>query len=102
LTTYYVLFVIGIADRVIHVAGITRQPDEAWMLQIGRNLVDEQDGALAGRRYLIIDRDTKYSPRFRAFLEEGGTKVIRLPPLSANLNAYAERFDSLDQGRMPG
>ena len=62
------------------------------MLQVGRTLIDEQDGALAGRRYLIIDRDTKYSQRFRAFLEEGGTKVIRLPPLSPNLNAYAERF----------
>jgi hypothetical protein len=90
--TYYVLFVIGIADRVVHVAGITRRPDEAWMLQIGRNLVDEQDGALAGMRYLIIDPDTKYSQRFRQFVEEGGTKVIRLPPLSPDLNAYAERF----------
>jgi hypothetical protein len=62
------------------------------MLQIGRNLVDEHDGALAGRRCLIIDRDTKYSHRFRQFMEEGGTKVIRLPPLSPNLNAYAKRF----------
>ena len=62
------------------------------MLQIGRNLVDEQEGVLAGKKYLIIDRDAKYSQRFRGFLEEGGTKVIRLPPLSPNLNAYAERF----------
>jgi hypothetical protein len=76
LTTYYVLFVMSIADRAVHVAGITGRPDEAWILQVGRNLIDEQDGALAGRRYLIIDRDTKYSQRFRAFLEEGGTKVI--------------------------
>ena len=62
------------------------------MLQIGRNLVDEHEGVLTGKRYLIIDRDTKYSERFREFVEEGGTKVIRLPPLSPNLNAYAERF----------
>jgi hypothetical protein len=67
---------MSIADRAVHVAGITGRPDEAWILQVGRNLIDEQDGALAGRRYLIIDRDTKYSQRFRAFLEEGGTKVI--------------------------
>jgi len=92
LMTYYVLFVISIADRVVHVAGITTRPDETWMLQIGRNLVDEPDGALAGKRYLIIDRDTKYSKRFREFVEEGGTEVIRLPPLSPNLNAFAERF----------
>jgi putative transposase len=62
------------------------------MLQIGRNLVDEHAGVLAGKRYVIIDRDTKYSHRFRQFLEEGGVRVIRLPPLSPNLNAFAERF----------
>jgi len=77
--TYYVLFVIGIADRVVHVAGITNQPDESWMLQIGRHLLDADDGVLAGKRCLIVDRDTKYSKRFRDFIAEGGTEVIRLP-----------------------
>jgi len=76
----------------VHIAGITTRPDEAWMLQIGRNLLDEADGALAGKKYLIVDRDTKYAQRFREFVEEGGTGVIRLPPLSPNLNAFAERF----------
>jgi transposase InsO family protein len=90
--TYYVLFVIGIADRVVHIAGVTNRPDESWMLQVGRHLLDTEDGALAGKRYLIVDRDTKYSKRFRDFIAEGGTEVIRLPPLSPNLNAFAERF----------
>ena len=72
LVTHYVLFVISIADRVVHVAGITARPDEAWMLQIGRNLVDERIGALVDKRYFIIDRDTKYSKRFRELLGEGG------------------------------
>jgi len=62
------------------------------MLQIARNLVDEECGALSGKRYLIIDRDTKYSARFREVVESCATKVIRLPPMSPNLNAYAERF----------
>ncbi len=62
------------------------------MLQIGRHLLDAEGGVLAGKRYLIVDRDTKYSKRFRDFIAEGGTEVIRLPPLSPNLNAYAERF----------
>jgi transposase InsO family protein len=62
------------------------------MLQVSRNLLDEEDGALAGKRYLIIDRDTKYSERFRKRVEEAATEVIRLPPLSPDLNAYAERF----------
>jgi len=92
LMTYYVLFVISIADRVVHIAGMTTRPDEAWMLQVGRNLLDAEDGALAGKRYLIIGRDTKYSRQFRDFIADGGTEVIRLPPLSPNLNAFAERF----------
>jgi putative transposase len=102
LVTHYVLFVISIADRVVHVAGITARPDEAWMLQIGRNLVDERIGALVGKRYFIIDRDTKYSKRFRELVGESGTEVIRLPPLSPNLNAHCGALRSLDKGRVPG
>jgi transposase InsO family protein len=42
--------------------------------------------------FLIIDRDTKYAEQFRRMIGDNGTKVIRLPPRSPNLNAYAERF----------
>ena len=59
---------------------------------MGRNLIDEESGALASKRYVIIDRDTKYTRQFRRLVEEGGTEIIRLPPMSPNLNAYAERF----------
>ena len=62
------------------------------MVQIGRNLVDVESGALASKRYLIIDRDTKYTGAFRSLVINAGTKVIRLPPRSPNLNAFAERF----------
>jgi hypothetical protein len=75
-----------------HIAGITPRPDEAWMLQVGRNLVDADSGALALKRYLIVDRDAKYTERFRTLVKESGTEIIRLPPMSPNLNAYAERF----------
>jgi len=92
LMTYYVLFVISIADRVEHIAGMTTRPGEAWMRQAGRNLLDAEDGVLAGKRYLIIDRDMKYSKRFWEYVAEGGTEVIRLPSLSPNLNAFAQRF----------
>ena len=90
--TYYLLFVISLADRVVHVAGITPRPDEVWMLQVARNLIDAESGTLPGKQYLIIDRDTKYTQRFRHLIKSSGTEVIRLPPLSPNLNAYAERF----------
>ncbi len=92
LVTHYVLFVINIAERAVHIAGITTRPDEAWMLQVGRNLMDEESGALASKRYLIVDRDTKYTRQFRRLVDASGTEVIRLPPMSPNLNAYAARF----------
>ena len=55
-------------------------------------MTDSIDGALSGKRYLILDRDTKYSAAFRKMIGESGTAVIRLPPRSPNLNAFAERF----------
>jgi transposase InsO family protein len=62
------------------------------MEQIARNLLDADDGFLLGKRYLLLDRDPLYTKGFRAALKRGGVKVIRLPPRSPNLNAYAERF----------
>jgi putative transposase len=92
LVTHYLLFVISLTDRVVKVAGITTRPDEAWTLQMARNLTDWEEGALHAKQYLIIDRDNKYSALFRRMIRDHGTKVIRPPPMSPNLNAYAERF----------
>jgi transposase InsO family protein len=101
LVTHYLLFVISLTDRVVKIAGITTRPDESWMLQIARNVTDSQAGALHSKRYLIIDRDTKYSEQFRRLIRDAGTNVIRLPPRSPNLNAYAGAVRTLDQRRMP-
>jgi transposase InsO family protein len=92
LVTYYVLFFIDIASRSVHIAGITPHPDNRWMKQIARNVTDAEDGFLRGTRYLILDRDTKYSDEFRKALVSEGIHLIRLPPRSPNLNAFAERF----------
>ena len=46
-----------------------------------------------GRRYVIIDRDSKYTAAFRAILKSAGLKIIRLPPYSPNLNACSERWE---------
>ncbi len=92
LVTFYVFFVIELATRRIEVAGITPGPNEGWMLQVGRNLTDPIDGFLAEKKFLIIDRDSKYSSAFRDLLKDAGIDVVRLPPRSPNLNAYAERF----------
>jgi len=92
LITHYVLFVIDLATRRIHLAGITVHPNTDWMMQVGRNLLDVVDGPLAGKKYLLLDRDTKYCAAFRQTLARAGVCVIRLPPRSPNLNAYAERW----------
>ena len=92
LMTYYVLFFIELPTRAVRIAGITTNPAEAWMLQIARNACDVDDGVLSGGTKLLMDRDAKYSGDWRAFLKEQGVEVIRLPPKSPNLNAYAERF----------
>ncbi len=62
------------------------------MKQIGRNLTDSFDGFLTDVRYIILDRDPLYTDAFRNLLEQAGVNVVRLPPRSPNLNAYAERF----------
>ena len=92
LVTHYLLFVISLADRVVNIVAITTRPDEAWMLQAGRNLIDVESGAMRGKGYLILDRDTKSTDQFRRLILGSGTNVIRLPPRSPNLNAYAGRF----------
>jgi putative transposase len=101
LTTYYVLFFIELSTRSVRIAGITPHPNEAWMIQMGRNITDSETSMLPGKRKLIVDRDTKYCEAFRRLLEQSGTAIIRLPPRSPNLNAYAERFvRSIKEERM--
>ena len=72
LVTHYVLFFIDIASRSVHIAGVTPHPDNLWMRQIARNLTDAEDGFLRNARYLILDRDTKYSAEFRNALNREG------------------------------
>jgi putative transposase len=92
LCTFYLLFIMEIATRRVCFAGCTSNPDEDWMLQVGRNLTDSEAGFLKGKRYLLMDRDTKYSESFRFLLKGSGVEPVRLPPKSPNLNAHIERF----------
>ena len=92
LIRYVVLFAMKLKTRTVEIAGITRQPDETWMTQIGRNLTNADDGFLRGMKYLILDRDPLYTPAFQDLLRDRGVKPLRLPARSPNLNAFAERF----------
>src|SRR6202043_333951 len=92
LVTYYVLFFIHLESRRVDIAGVTVHPDERWMPQIVRNMTMEGNGALRDCRYLLHDRDTKYTQSFRAIIASGGVEALVLPARSPNLNAYAERW----------
>ena len=92
LVTYYVLFFIHLECRRVAIAGITVHPNEAWMKQIARNVTMEGCGALRDCRYLLHDRDTKYTRSFRAIVASGDIGPLALPARSPNLNAYAERW----------
>ncbi len=92
LVTHYVLFVMELPTRAVHIAGITRNPNEPWMMQVARNLTDAIDGFLHGKCHLLLDRYAKYPESFRRRLKDDGIEIIRLRPRSPNLNAFAERF----------
>ena len=92
LTRFAVLFIIELSTRRVEIAGITSEPDAVWMSQMSRNVTDVSDGFLAGKRFLIHDRDPLFTVAFRETLASAGVQVVRLPPRSPNLNAYAERF----------
>jgi len=92
LVTYYVLFFIHLESRRVAVAGITIHPDEPWMRQMARNVTMEGCDALRDCRYLLHDRDTKYTQSFRAIIASGQVEPLVLPARSPNLNAYAERW----------
>ena len=87
-----VLFVIEVSTRRVEIAGISTQPNGAWMAQVARNLTDVEDGFLAGKKYLIHDCDPLFTKEFRDTLAAAEIESVRLPARSPNLNAYAERF----------
>jgi putative transposase len=92
LTRFAVLFFIELSTRRVEIAGITSEPDSAWMSQVSRNVTDASDGFLTGKRFLIHDRDPLFTVAFRETLADAGVQVVLLPARSPNLNAYAERF----------
>jgi len=92
LVRYVVFFVMKLKTRTVEIAGITSEPDGAWMMQIARNLTDAGDGFLRSVQYIILDRDPLYTAAFRRLLRDSGVTPLVLPARSPNLNAFAERF----------
>ena len=81
-----------VCSRSVHLAGCSTNPTAEWMKQIARNLTDPLDGFPRDKRYLLMDRDSKYSEVFRHLLEQAGVHCVRLPARSPNLTPHIERF----------
>ena len=76
----------------VAIAGITVHPNEVWTKQVARNATMDELGALPDCRYLLHDRDTKFTRSFRAILASSQIEPLVLPASSPNLNAFAERW----------
>jgi hypothetical protein len=62
------------------------------MVPVAPDLSDVDDGFLRGKKYLLMDRDTRFSYAFRSILEHADVQAVRLPLCSPDLNSHVERF----------
>ena len=92
LQTIYVLFFIELGTRCVHFAGCTTQPDSAWVNQQARQLMWALEDREPAMRYLIHDRDAKYSTSFNTVFKSEAIDIILTPYQAPIANAYAERW----------
>jgi putative transposase len=92
LKTIYVLFFIDIGTRRVYLAGCTRHPDSAWVTQQARQLTWQLQEQESHMRFLIHDRDSKFTGAFEAVFATESIETILTPYRAPNANAIAERW----------
>jgi transposase InsO family protein len=92
LTTLYVLFFIELGTRQVRLAGVTRHPNGPWVVQRARELSIERPEGTTTPRFLIRDRDSKFTRAFDDVFASDGAQVITTPVQAPNANAFAERW----------
>jgi putative transposase len=92
LKRFYVLFFIELATRRVHLAGITTNPDGRWVTQQARNLLIELDDKGIRPRFLVRDRDSKYTRDFDEVFRSEDIRVIKAPVRAPKARAHAERW----------
>jgi transposase InsO family protein len=88
----YVLFFISIGTRRVEYVACTSKPNAAWMTQQARNLLMDLDDRSQRPRFVIHDRDTKFSRAFDAIFRSESIEIVRTPAQAPNANAHAERW----------
>jgi putative transposase len=90
----HVLFFIEHGTRRVRLAGITAHPTGEWVAQQARNLLMNLDDQAQGLKFLIRDRDTKFTAVFDAVFSSAAMRIIRTPVRAPRANAIAERWVS--------
>jgi putative transposase len=92
LRRYYVLFVLEVDRRVVHLLGVTANPDNPWVTQIARTFAADLEEAGRRFRFLIRDRDAKFTSSFDTVFASIGIEALKTPVRSPQANAFAERW----------
>ncbi len=92
LKRFYVLFFIELATRRVYLAGITTNPDGRWATQQARNLLMQLEDGDARPRFLVRDRDCKFTRDFDEVFRSEGIRVIKAPVRAPKARAHAERW----------